>query len=49
MLKIYVIDGRTFQYEEGGQPDGAVEYKPEEKTKKNPAPADKARRTVKNK
>jgi hypothetical protein len=47
MLKIYVIDGKTYQYEEGEQPEGAVEFK--EKTKKKPAPADKARRTVKNK
>ncbi len=25
MLKIYEIDGKTYQYEEGTQPDGAVE------------------------
>lgn len=49
MLKIYVIDGKTYQYEESEQPEGAVEFKPEEKTKKKPAPADKARCTVKNK
>ena len=42
MLKIYVLkDGRTYQFEEGEQPDGAVEYK-------RPAPPkDKARNTAK--
>lgn len=28
-LKIYVVNGATFQYEEGNEPAGAVEYVPE--------------------
>lgn len=28
-LKVYVVNGATFQFEEGNQPDGAVEYVPE--------------------
>lgn len=48
MLKIYVLkDGRTYQFEEGEQPDGAVEYKkpaqPKDKAKK---PANKARKAA---
>ncbi len=37
MLKIYEVNGLTFQYEEGEQPEGAVEVKPEktEKPKKD--------------
>ena len=29
MLKIYLYRGTTWQFEEGKQPDGAVEVKPE--------------------
>lgn len=29
MLKIYKYNGATFQYEEGMQPDGAIEVKAE--------------------
>ena len=29
MLKIYEVNGLTFQYEEGEQPEGAVEVKAE--------------------
>ena len=48
MMKIYFYAGYERQYEEGKQPDGAVEVKPvEEKAKK--APANKARRTPKDK
>lgn len=47
MLKIYIINGKEWQYEEGEQPKGAVEKKPEDKSKK--APANKARKEVKNK
>lgn len=35
MLKIYLVNGKTFQYNEGEQPAGAVEVKavePPEKT-----------------
>ena len=28
MLKIYIINGKEWQYEEGEQPKGAVEKKP---------------------
>ena len=27
MLKYYIIKGKQYQYEEGGQPAGAVEFK----------------------
>ena len=37
-LKVYLINGATFQYEEGNQPDGAEEYAPESvKAKERPA------------
>ena len=45
MLKIYEYNGFTFQYEEGEQPEGAVEVgKAKAKAKK---PANKARKTQK--
>ena len=47
MLKIYIISGKEWQYEEGEQPEGAVEKKPEDKSKKTPA--NKARRAPKDK
>ena len=31
MLKRYIVNGLEFQYEEGTQPKGAVEVKPEKK------------------
>lgn len=31
VLKIYKYGGYTYQYEEGTQPEGAVEVKPEKK------------------
>lgn len=51
MLKIYVVNGRTYQFEEGEQPAGAVELKaekPSDKAAAKPAnkqakPANKAR------
>ena len=48
MLKIYKYNGGTFQYEEGEQPEGAVEVKAEpprkaEPEKKAVKPANKAR------
>lgn len=33
MLKLYKYNGFTFQYEEGEQPDGAVEVKPQKERK----------------
>ncbi len=36
-LKIYRVGSLTFQYEEGNQPKGAVEVKPESKPKAKPA------------
>lgn len=47
MLKIYIINGKEWQYEEGEQPKGAVEKKPEDKS--NKTPANKSRKVPKNK
>ena len=47
MLKIYIINGKEWQYEQGEQPKGAVEKKPEDKS--NKIPANKVRRAPKNK
>ncbi len=51
MLKKYIYNGQEFQYEEGEQPEGAVELKP--KAVKPPVkavkPANKARSAVKKK
>ena len=47
MLKIYEYNGRTYQFEEGEQPAGAVEVKAVEPLKKEaPKPANKARKQV---
>ncbi len=46
MLKIYRIGSHLYQYEEGEQPEGAVEVKTEEK--KAEPPKDK-KKAVKNK
>ena len=43
MLKQYVINGKQYQYEEGEQPEGAMELKVKAKEPKNKA------RTTKNK
>ena len=44
MLKIYEYNGLTFQYEEGKQPEGAVEVKQTKKpAAKQERPANKAR------
>ena len=45
MLKIYEYNGFTYQYEEGKQPEGAKEVKPEAPKAKEVQPANKARRT----
>lgn len=46
MLKQYIVDGRQYQYEEGEQPEGAVEVKAVEPPKKAVKPANKARKAV---
>ena len=46
MMKIYIVDGVARWYEEGKQPEGAVELKPEEKKVE---PPNKAKKQVKNK
>lgn len=48
MLKIYMLkDGRTYQFEEGEQPEGAVEHKrPEQPKNKTKKPANKARKAA---
>ena len=47
MLKEYIINGKQYQYEEGEQPDGAVEVKAVEPPKKAVKPAaNKARKAV---
>ena len=43
MLKDYIVNGKQYQYEEGEQPDGAVEVKAVEPPKKAVKPANKAR------
>lgn len=46
MLKIYEYNGYKFQYEEGMQPEGAIEVKPEKKpAAKQVKPTNKARTT----
>ncbi len=42
MMKIYLVNGFTRQYEEGTQPEGAVEVV----AKKAVEPSDKAKKTV---
>lgn len=53
MLKRYIVNGLEFQYEEGTQPAGAVEVKPEKKAaeplNKAVKPADKSRKVVRKK
>ena len=51
MLKIYMINGQEFQYEEGEQPECAVELRETaaEPPKKEKKPANKARKAVKTK
>lgn len=45
MLKIYEYNGFTFQYEEGTQPEGAVEVKQAKTANKEAKPTNKARTT----
>jgi len=48
MLKEYIINGKQYQYEEGEQPDGAVEVKAVEPQKNKAAkPANKRKAVVK--
>mgnify|MGYP006874837124 CR=1 FL=1 len=46
MLKEYIVNGRQYQYEEGTQPEGAVEVKAVEPSNKAVKPANK-RKAVK--
>lgn len=46
MLKIYRIGSHLYQYEEGEQPEGAIEVKAE---KEKVAPQNKIKKQVKNK
>ena len=48
MIKVYSINGRLFRYEEGKQPEGAVEFKPVE-AKAVPEVANKAVKKTANK
>ena len=43
MLKQYIVNGKQYQYEEGEQPEGAVEVKAVEPPKKAVKPANKSR------
>lgn len=47
MLKIYEYNGYTFQYEEGKQPEGAVEVKQRTVQNKEAKPATRRRTTRK--
>ena len=51
MFKRYIVNGKEYQYEEGKQPAGAVEVKPEEKAaeplNKVVKPANKVRKAAK--
>ena len=51
MLKQYIVNGKQFQYEEGEQPEGAVELMPKKKavepSNKAVKPANKTRRAAK--
>jgi len=49
MMKNYIYAGYQRQYEEGKQPEGAVEVKPAETKEKKKTPANKARRAPKDK
>ena len=47
MLKQYIINGKQYQYEEGEQPEGAVEIKAVEPSNKAvKKPANKTRKAV---
>ena len=50
MLKQYIVNGKEFQFEEGEQPEGAVELKKAvEPSKKAVRPANKSRKAVRTK
>ncbi len=49
MMKNYIYAGYQRQYEEGKQPEGAIEVKKPAAEKEKASPANKARRTTKNK
>jgi len=49
MLKEYIVNGKQYQYEEGEQPEGAVEVKAVEPSNKAVKPANKTRKAVRTK
>lgn len=49
MLKNYIVNGLQYQYEEGKQPEGAVEVKAVKPSNKTVKPESKARKAVKTK
>lgn len=49
MIKVYSINGRLFRYEEGKQPEGAVEFNPAKEVKAVPEVANKAVKKTANK
>lgn len=46
MLKDYIVNGKQFQFEEGTQPEGAVEVKAVEPSTKAVKPVNKSRKSV---
>lgn len=46
MMRKYLVNGILRQYEEGTQPEGAVEEKKEEPKTKKKTPANKARKAA---
>lgn len=46
MLKRYLVNGKEWQFEEGKQPDGAVEVKQKEPSEKSAKSANKARKAA---
>lgn len=49
MLKEYIVNGKQYQYEEGEQPEGAVEVKAVEPSNKAVKPANKTHKAVRTK
>lgn len=47
MLKEYIVNGKQYQFNEGEQPEGAVEVKAVEPSNKAVKPANKSRKVVK--
>ena len=49
MLKDYIVNGRQYQFEEGTQPEGAVEVKKAVEPSNKAVKADNKRKAVKSK